>query len=161
MLNLQDIEDCTIPETVQKNTWAKMCEFAEERSLEAFDADIATIEEEFCVKYFSEVEEAKTKSGKWKKSYKNSKGERVYIIPNPWSTSKSIVRGALTLGLEFKGRGQKEVQIAINGAKAVSNQIPFELVEKRLYALLSAFDQNKHNLTDAQIEHIRIHLKVI
>ena len=137
-LCVTDIEDCTLPETVQKNTWAKMKQFASERTLGSFDTDIAIIENEFCEKYFDTVPEAKTSGGKWKKSYKNASGERVHILPNPWKTSKSIVRSALDLGIDFADLGQKECQNKINALRS-EKRTPNEVLKAKAHALVKTF----------------------
>lgn len=109
-LDRGSIEDCAVAESASKNTWTDMTEFAKDyySSLEFFQA-LNPIEDEFREMYFHDVPEAKTKNGKWKKTYKNSAGERVYILPNAWQTSKSVAGKAIDAKVDMHGKGQTAV----------------------------------------------------
>ena len=159
-LSITDIEDCTLPETVQKNTWVKMKEFASARTLGSFDQDIFYIEEEFSEKYFGDLPEAKTSTGKWKKSYKNADGERVHILPNPWKTSKSIVRSALELGIDFANLGQKECQNRINELRK-EKRTPAEIVKAKAKSLIAAYQQFEGELSLRDVDDVITMLKPI
>ena len=109
MLSVESIEGLAIVDQASDNVWADMKQYAYDNnafSYEDLNKLLEPIEDEFRFKYFSGNDKAVTKGGKWKSTYTDESGNRVYIIPNAWTTSKSVLGAALDAGLSFLNKGQ-------------------------------------------------------
>jgi len=147
-LDRGSIEDCAVAESASKNTWADMVDFAAgyNSSIDFFDA-LLPIEDEFREMYFKDVSAATTKSGKWKKTYKNSDGERVYILPNAWQTSKSVAGKAIDANIDMIGKGQSAV--AKKARERLSTpKTPINVVLSSLQKAKNVVCESKNSFSD-------------
>ena len=105
-LTLETIEEAAIAQQGSDNVWSDMVDFISTNKITTssnLNLILKDIEEEFLVKYFSHDFNAKTSKGKWKKSYKytdyqTGEERRKYLIPQAWTTAKSIAGKALDAG---------------------------------------------------------------
>ena len=141
----ESIERIQATKEIEADVWKDMVRFAVDDcalDVETFQQSTRTMEESYAEKWFSNQPLAKTKGGKWKKTFTLEKSdgtkEKVYVIPNAWTTAKSVVCTAINAGEPLMDGSTVLGQTAVAKAARSKSKVEKSPSERFLYHMHAA-----------------------